>query len=112
MEGIEREEMGRDPEFFMPGEVKDLLRAARETNDGELLPYLAIAFFAGLTDDEHAAFTGWCDKLRVSPAEFAWVALTGEIESMGDKSMPEAMVEDVLSRFDGDWRTGKVKLDY
>lgn len=57
-----------------------------------------------LTDDEHAAFTGWCDKLRVSPAEFAWVALTGEIESMGDKSMREAMVEDVLSRFDGDWR--------
>lgn len=59
VEGIEREELGRDPEFFMPEEVKDLLRAARDTNDGELLPYLAIAFFAGLRPDSELKKLTW-----------------------------------------------------
>lgn len=59
VDGIEREELQRDPEFFRPDEVKDLLRAARDTDQGALLPYLLIAFFAGLRPDSEMKKLTW-----------------------------------------------------
>jgi len=56
---IERIEIDRNPEFLSPDEATDLLRAARDTNKGELLAYLSIALFAGLRPDSELKKLTW-----------------------------------------------------
>lgn len=41
-----------DPEAYSVDQVKRLLRAARDTRDGALLPYMVLGLFAGIRPDE------------------------------------------------------------
>lgn len=59
VEQIERMDIDRDPQFLAPEEATDLLRAARDTNDSELLAYVAIALFGGLRPDSELKRLTW-----------------------------------------------------
>ena len=56
---IHREDVDRDPEFLDPEAVKELLRAARDTKEGDYLAYVAIALFAGLRPDSELKKLTW-----------------------------------------------------
>ncbi|TVP81196.1 MAG: hypothetical protein EA353_02065 [Puniceicoccaceae bacterium] len=59
VERIDRMDIDRDPQFLTPEEVTDLLRAARDTNAGELLAYVSIALFAGLRPNSELKRLTW-----------------------------------------------------
>lgn len=68
LKGIERIEIKRDKVFLEPNEVEALLASAKANESGDLLPFVAIALFAGLRPDSELKKLTW-DRINFEDEE-------------------------------------------